>query len=350
MLMTPSRALLPRQGAPAACALCPLNVKTAEMRASAGSSPQEMPYSSLTCANRFASTSRNTPARTRNALLASCSSATPGHSRMVPGMCSRAMTSFTARAARMVRGTPLLCPSPWPGAPATIGSCAATPGFWLACGMQSMSEPRAITGLPLPQRATHAAVVSFAVAGRVGDDRVVRRHPRLLAGLRDAVDVGAEGDHGLAAPPARHPRGGEPGHAALEREAVALEHPGQVPRGLDLLHAELAEGVDLVDHLLRERRLRIDGAGEFRLEAVEPPIRGRLCGDARAQQQQRDEQADGAHGNAAPRNDALRRDPAPGRACHGLDTRRSGGQVSTPSIRFSRSYPQTRDGVALHTL
>jgi len=33
----------------------------------------------------------------------------------------------------------------------------------------------------------------------------------------------------------------------------------------------------------------------------------------------------------------------------GLDTRRSGGQVSTPSIRFSRSYPQTRDGVVLHT-
>src|ERR1051326_2158689 len=302
MLMTPSRALLPRQGAPAACALCPLNVKTAEMRASAGSSPQEMPYSSLTCANRFASTSRNTPARTRNALLASCSSATPGHSRMVPGMCSRAMTSFTARAARMLRGTPLLCPSPWPGAPATIGSCAATP------------------------------------------------RPGLRAGRGDAVDVGAEGDHGLAAPPARHPRRGDPGHAALEREAIALEHPGQVPRGLDLLHAELAAGVDLVAHLLRERRLRIDGAGEFRLEAVEPPIRGRLCGDARAQQQQRDEQADGAHGNAAPRNDALRRDPAPGRACHGLDTRRSCGQVSTPSIRFSRSYPQTRDGVALHTL
>src|SRR2546430_9973964 len=33
----------------------------------------------------------------------------------------------------------------------------------------------------------------------------------------------------------------------------------------------------------------------------------------------------------------------------GLDTRRSGRQVSTPSIRFSRSYPQTRDGVAFHT-
>ena len=33
----------------------------------------------------------------------------------------------------------------------------------------------------------------------------------------------------------------------------------------------------------------------------------------------------------------------------GLDTHRRGGQVSTPSIRFRRSYPQTRDGAALHT-
>src|SRR5689334_23567340 len=56
MLITASSALRPRQGAAAAWALCPLNLKTAEMRASAGSSPQEMPNSSLTCANRFTST------------------------------------------------------------------------------------------------------------------------------------------------------------------------------------------------------------------------------------------------------------------------------------------------------
>ena len=30
------------------------------------------------------------------------------------------------------------------------------PGFWLACGMPSMSEPSAITGDPVPHRATHA--------------------------------------------------------------------------------------------------------------------------------------------------------------------------------------------------
>ena len=37
-----------------------------------------------------------------------------------------------------------------------IGSWYPTPGFCEACGMSSMSEPRAITGLPLPHVATHA--------------------------------------------------------------------------------------------------------------------------------------------------------------------------------------------------
>jgi len=35
-----------------------------------------------------------------------------------------------------------------PGAPSMIGSCQATPGFLQACGMSSMSDPSAITGLP----------------------------------------------------------------------------------------------------------------------------------------------------------------------------------------------------------
>ena len=75
---------------------------------------------------------------------------------IVPGIFSRAMSSFTASAAMMLSGTPLLCPSPCPGALRTSGSRAAVPGFWLACGMPSMSEPSAITGDPLPHFATHA--------------------------------------------------------------------------------------------------------------------------------------------------------------------------------------------------
>ncbi len=37
-------------------------------------------------------------------------------------MLSRSMISFTASAATMFTACPELWPSPWPGAPATIGS------------------------------------------------------------------------------------------------------------------------------------------------------------------------------------------------------------------------------------
>ena len=66
------------------------------------------------------------------------------------------MISFTAIAAAMFTACPELCPSPCPGAPSIIGSCHATAGLLLACGMQSMSEPNAMTGLPEPHFATHA--------------------------------------------------------------------------------------------------------------------------------------------------------------------------------------------------
>ncbi len=51
---------------------------------------------------------------------------------------------------------PELWPSPCPGAPSIKGSCHATPGFCDALGMQSMSLPKEITGLPEPQVATKA--------------------------------------------------------------------------------------------------------------------------------------------------------------------------------------------------
>src|SRR2546430_463413 len=166
-VMTPSSALRPRHGAPAAWALCPLNLKSAEIRASAGSSPHEMPYSSPTCAKRFASTSRNAPAR----------------------------------------------------------------------------------------------------------------------------------------------------------EPVPLEDRTQVLGRLDLLHSELAEREDLVDHLLSEGRFGVDGPRDFRLESVEPLVRGRLRRDQAAEQEERNEQ--GCHnarhhgwfrgaGHVAARNDAPARDPTPG--------------------------------------
>ena len=44
------------------------------------------------------------------------------HSISVPGNRSRSMMRFTARAATILRGTPVLWPSPCPGAPAMIGA------------------------------------------------------------------------------------------------------------------------------------------------------------------------------------------------------------------------------------
>ena len=62
------------------------------------------------------------PSRTNHALLATSSSATPGQSISVPGSFSRSITRFTAMAATMLSGMPVLWPSPWPGAPSMIGS------------------------------------------------------------------------------------------------------------------------------------------------------------------------------------------------------------------------------------
>ena len=112
------------------------------------------------------------------------------------------MIRFTAIAAVMLSGTPELWPSPCPGAPAIIGARYATPGFCDACGMQSTSEPSAITGLPDPNRAVHAR--------------------------RNAC------------------------HAFLDREAFLLEDAGQVSLRLELLESELAEAEHRIDHLLRE--------------------------------------------------------------------------------------------------
>ncbi len=109
-----------------------------------------------TWVKKTTSTSWNRPSRTNQALVATSSSATPGQSTIVPGIFSRSMIFFSARAAVTLTACPELWPSPWPGAPSTIGSWYATPGFWLAFGMPSMSLPKAITGLPEPHFAHHA--------------------------------------------------------------------------------------------------------------------------------------------------------------------------------------------------
>ena len=122
MSITASSADLPRHGAPAACAVWPRNLKIAETIACDPERPQPTPSSFPTCVKSVTSTSLKMPARTRCAFPASCSSATPGHRTSVPGIFSRSMISFTTSAAAMFTACPELCPSPCPGAPASIGS------------------------------------------------------------------------------------------------------------------------------------------------------------------------------------------------------------------------------------
>src|ERR1017187_6730460 len=155
--ITASSALLPRHGAPAACAACPLNLKIAEMSALEPDWPYNTARLLPTCVKSVTSTSLNTPARTNQALPDMSSSATPSQTLIVPGMWSRSMIFFTASAAAMLSGSPELCPSPCPGAPSTSGSCQPTPGLLLACGVSSMSEPREITGFPEPHLAANPA-------------------------------------------------------------------------------------------------------------------------------------------------------------------------------------------------
>src|SRR5262249_2459523 len=68
-----------------------------------------------------------------------------------------------------------------------------------------------------------ARVVPLAVPRSSFDERRVKRHARFLRRLRNAVDVAADRDHGLARTPCRHPRRRDAGDALLDREAILLE-------------------------------------------------------------------------------------------------------------------------------
>ncbi len=101
-------------------------------------------------------------------------------------------------------------------------------------------------------------VMAFAVSRRARNDGVVIRHARLLRGLRNAVEIGAQRDHRLARAPRRHPRRRYSRDAVLDLEAILLQQIGQVLRRLELLEAELAEAEHRVDHHLHELRVAVD--------------------------------------------------------------------------------------------
>ncbi len=112
--------------------------------------PEACPYETerllLTCVKMHMSMSSNMPSLVYQAFAATNSSAIPGHKINVPPMFSLSMICFTANAAVIFNGIPELCPSPWPGAPSTMGLWYATPGYCEAFGMQSTSLPRAMVG------------------------------------------------------------------------------------------------------------------------------------------------------------------------------------------------------------
>src|SRR5262245_65561172 len=73
-------------------------------------------------------------------------------------------------------------------------------------------------------------VVALAMTRRTFDDRIVVSDAGLLRGLRDVVDVGAEGNHRLAVAPRRDPGSRNAGEPAFDPEAVLAEMDGRVRR------------------------------------------------------------------------------------------------------------------------
>ena len=118
---TASSALRPLQGEPAECALRPWKVNWVEMRPEPPG-PPEVTKSLETWLLSITSTSRNRPAFTMCVRLASSSSATPGYTRMVPGILCFCIRFFTTTAAVTFTASPVLWPSPWPGPPGMSGA------------------------------------------------------------------------------------------------------------------------------------------------------------------------------------------------------------------------------------
>src|SRR5438874_1780389 len=81
-----------------------------------------------------------------------------------------------------------------------------------------------------------------AAAARALDQRLAPGDAGYLRRFRQAVDVGAERDHWPARTPARNPAGRQARDVALDREAILLQHIGEILRGLDFLIGELAVG------------------------------------------------------------------------------------------------------------
>jgi hypothetical protein len=137
-------------------------------------------------------------------------------------------------------------------------------------------------------------IVALAVAGCPFYDGVFIGYARLLAGFRDAVYVGADGDNGLAATPGGYPGGGHAGDVFLDGEALFFEQRGQVRVALHFLETQLREAKQHIVDLLRLCGAGLYGGYGLGLELIEGRGGGLFFGflgrQVRWQQQREQEQ------------------------------------------------------------
>ena len=119
-----------------------------------------------------------------------------------------------------------------------------------------------------------AGIVSFAVAGTAAYHRIAVAHSGFVAGLWDAVHVGAKGDFRLpgSVAPSRRPCGRNAGHALLNFEAFLLQQRGDVALRFVFLEAQLLEGEEHIHNFLHLFRAGLHHLERFGFELVEPRV------------------------------------------------------------------------------
>src|SRR5262245_35181791 len=139
--------------------------------------------------------------------------------------------------------------------------------------------------------------MTFTVAGRFFDDRIVICDARFLRCSRNAIDIRDEGDHRLTTAPCRDPGRRHLSHTALNFESVLLEDAGQIPGGLILVKSEFAIAENLIDHLLSENLQLVDLPDRITLQVFQDRtlLRASRRGSDRCYHQSNDEQGHPFH-------------------------------------------------------
>ena len=83
---------------------------------------------------------------------------------------------------------------------------------------------------------------TLAVAGCAGDERQVARDAQNLRRLRNAIEIGAKCDDGLAGAPGGDPRGWNSGDVLAYGEVVRAQDADEIFRRFEFLEAQLPGG------------------------------------------------------------------------------------------------------------